>query len=162
MQGAIDLDLRPELVGEDATLNRQLACADQIYIVVVGAPVGQLIEQLTNRSILLHVPVALRSIAGPLAPSLRRLESVLPHWVSAHSGKLLGRRWKHRSAMREINDYLAALYAKPGAVEAIYRHWMTTQMNVCGSRISGPVLYVEPMSGRAARGKFRRVYPTAS
>ena len=143
----------------DERLERLLDQSRQISIVIVGAPTTRLVHQLSVRSILLHVPAYLRPLVEWCGPTLQRIEKALPIWITANAGRFLGRRWRHRSRMRERNDKLLELYAKQGAVEAIYRHWADALLEKWGDRIKRPVLYVEPSDGPSARKQFCRVTP---
>jgi hypothetical protein len=142
-------------VSEDDVLKRRLAAAEEISVIVVGAPSGQLIRQLATRSILVHVPPFLRPVARLLAAPLLRLDGALPRWFTVTAGRILGGRWQQRSRIRERNEQLIALYAEQGALETIYRHWMASLMAECGGRIKRPVLCIEPMLDGAAHGTFR-------
>lgn len=140
-------------VGEDTLLQRRLAAAESIHLVIVGGPASQIIRQLSLRSVLLHVPSTLRSAAAPLAPLLQRLESALPQRITDNASKL-GRRWRHRSAVRARYDELIALYSEPGALDALYEYWIDTLLDECGARIKGSVVHVEPATG-VGRAAFR-------
>jgi adenylate kinase family enzyme len=144
-------------ISEDELLMRRLAAAEQIHVVIVATPARQLIRQLSNRSILLHVPSPLRRAAAPIAPLLQRLEEALPEWVKSNASKQLGQRWRHRSDIRERNDHLNALYSESGSLKRIYQHWMITFLDQFRGRVVGPILYVEPIVDSGAHGKFRLV-----
>jgi hypothetical protein len=84
------------------------------------------------------------------------LEGALPSFVVAKFGKIMGRRWRHRSQIRVRNARLVALYAEPGAVDAIYRDWIQSLLLEAGHRIKGRIVYVEPTEDKGA-WRFRLV-----
>jgi hypothetical protein len=147
---ATGVEQRPRFypVGEDVLLKQHLAAAKQISVVVVRASPDRLVRQLSERSALLHVPGLLRRFFRPLAPALMYLEGALPSFVVAKFGKIMGRRWQHRSQIRDRNARLVGLYAEPGAVDAIYRDWIQSLLRETGRRINGRIVYVEPAEGK--------------
>lgn len=142
-------------VEDDAALQNMSAAAEQIYVVIVRTPRKQLIRQLSDRSALIHLPVRVREKASRFAPMIERLEKALPDWMSANAGRVMGRRWTHRSRIRERNERLCKLYSPDGALDAIHHHWETSLKKACGDRLQQPFLYVEPGPRVASRKTFR-------
>ena len=143
----------------DVVLSRKLVEAERIFVVVVGALPDQLVQQLSVRSILLHVPGWLRPYAEWLGPSLLRLEAAVPPWLSGNAGTVFGRRWKQRARLRERNDHLITLYRAPRAVDEIYGEWVSHLLRSVGDRIHGPIVYVEAASRSLGRKRFKRLFP---
>jgi len=140
---------------EDIRLMHRLMGAEKIHLVVIGAPPDQIARQLACRSVLLHVPSPLRPLLARVAGALHRADVRIqgPARVLA---RFLGRRWRHRSAIRERNNRLIELYRRPGAVDEIYADWTATLQETWGRRIVGPVLHVEPVSASRSPAFIRR------
>jgi hypothetical protein len=149
-------------VEDDAELQSMLAAAEQIYVVIVRTPRKQLIRQLSDRSVLIHLPVRVREKASRFAPMIERLEKALPDWLSANAGRVMGRRWAHRARIRERNERLCKLYSPDGALDTIHEHWETSLKKACGDRLQQPFLYVEPGPRAASRKTFRLAAGTRS
>ena len=149
-------------VEDDAALQNMLAAAEKIYVVIVRTPRKQLIRQLSDRSALIHLPVRVRDKATRFAPMIERLEKALPNWMSANACRIMGRRWAHRSRIRERNERLCKLYSPDGALDAIHEHWETSLKKACGDRLQQPFLYVEPGPRAASRKTFRLAAGTRS
>jgi hypothetical protein len=149
-------------VEEDVALQSMLSAAEQIYVVIVRTPRKQLIRQLSDRSALIHLPVHVREKASRFAPIIERLEKALPNWMSANACRVMGRRWAHRSRIRERNERLCKLYSRDGALDAIHHHWETSLKKACGNRLQQPFLYVEPGPRTASRKTFRLAAGTRS
>jgi len=149
-------------VEDDAALQNMLATAEKIYVVIVRTPRKQLIRQLSDRSALIHLPVRVRDKATRFAPMIERLEKALPNWMSANACRIMGRRWAHRSRIRERNERLCKLYSPDGALDAIHEHWETSLKKACGDRLQQPFLYVEPGPRATSRKTFRLAAGTRS
>ncbi len=155
IDGVLEPAPRLYSVDDDENFKRQLAAAKEIHVLIVRTPRSQLIQQLSARSILMHVPAFARSKASRYVAHMRRLESALPNWVTDRASRMLGRRWRHRSNTRERHDRLLELYAQEGALDSIYRHWVASLAKECGGRLKEPVLYVEPTLGPQNGKAFR-------
>lgn len=144
-------------VDDNERLKRRLAAAGEIHVIIVCTSGSQAIQQLSRRSILLHVPPFARSMASRYAAHLLRLESALPNWVIDMASRMPGRRWRERSNTRERHTRLLELYAQNGARDSIYRHWEASLAKECGCRLKQPVLYVEPTLGPRGSKAFRLI-----
>ncbi len=155
IDGVLEPAPRLYSVDDDENLKRKLAAADEIHVLIIRTPRSQLIQQLSARSILIHVPKFARSKASRYVAHMQRLESALPNWVTDKTSRMLGSRWRHRSNIRERHARLLELYAEEGALDSIYRHWEASLANECGGRLKEPVHYVEPTLGPQNGKAFR-------
>ena len=140
----------------DEVFCRQLASADTIFAVVVSTSHDQLISQVETRSILLHFPPLARSLAAQYVPQLVRFERQLPSLVSTRIVSSLGRRWRHRSKLRDFHSRLLGRYEGATNLEQIYDHWENWLREKCSTLRQLEFLYVEPKSEKGHRSAPRR------
>ena len=155
IDGVLEPAPRLYSVDDDENFKRQLAAAEEIHVLIIRTSRSQLIQQLSARSILMHVPAFARSKASRYVAHMQRLESALPNWVTDRASRMLGRRWRHRSNTRERHARLLELYAEEGVLDSIYRHWEASLAKECCGRLKEPVLYVEPTLGPQNGKAFR-------
>jgi len=145
---------------EDIAFMRKISAAEQVYLVVVEAPGERVASQLSNRSLLLHIPTVLRPLFVRCGGRLQAMEERLPSWISGKASRVLGRRWRHRSMLRERNIRLIELYRRPNALEEIYREWPRTLQEAWGKRMVGEALRVTPAADDSGRASFTLYEPT--
>ncbi|MFT3731058.1 MAG: hypothetical protein QM780_06475 [Hyphomicrobium sp.] len=141
--GSAGKGLLPYGAHELPALLKRIAAVEKIHVVIVRPPRETIIRQLTERTAVLHLPVAVRALAARFAPQIRALEKALPNWMTANAAKVLGRSWAHRARVRSVNDRLCDLYAQPNAVERLYQHWEASLQALCADKIAAPFVYVE-------------------
>jgi len=128
-------------------LKAQIDASEEIWVVIVQAPPGQIIEQLRRRSVMWRVPPSIRQALTPYANALLRLERRIPPKMIAAADRLLGWRWRKHSRIRAAEARLMELYAQPGVLDRIYREFETAIVAACGGRLAGVMTAVPQHDG---------------
>jgi hypothetical protein len=150
----------PEPHREEARLNMLLEAAEDVRFVVIRAPKEKLVRQLAGRTAVAHLPAHIRPLLSRAGPLLLRLERLLPAGVK--SGAIhFGDRWAQRADAREKNFLKCQFYTQEAAIDSVHRDWEASVREQIGSKLTAPIMYIEPASNGFWQRRFRLGETTA-
>ena len=140
---------------DDPTFKRSLAAAESIFVITVRPSRRQLLDQVSIRSALVHVPPFARRLAKRYVRHLRFLEEAIPDWMPRLAQRL-GPRWRSRALVREQHAMLLEEYGALRDPDETLQDWASWLLKEGGERVR-VMLHVEPTVGTAGENEFSLV-----
>ena len=153
-------DLRPNKIwrsyhATDPKFRQLLAAAESICVVIIRPSRHQLLNQVSLRAAMVHVPPFARGLAKAYLEQLKLLERAIPGWMPRLVQKF-GPRWRSRALVRAQHAMLLQQYGGPTDPEQVLQDWADWLLKEGGERLKA-MLHVEPTVSATREYGFRLI-----